>query len=192
MTINEKNSEITGNKKILTNLEIKRLIDECRNNPNHYVWIRFLFLFGLKQEELVSIRVIDVNLKERILRIRGFQRRKDRYLDVPLCLLKDFYGAIQGRMPEEYLFPGMHGRLHPKTIQKLLQKLKRKTGIEVNIPKIRETIAVRMDANGNSIRFIGEYLGFKTRRATYKLIGKKSKPEPVKIFSWEEIIDIGA
>lgn len=95
-------------------------------------------------------------------------------------------------MPEEYLFPGRNGRLHPKTIQKLLQKLKRKTGIEVNVPKIRETIAVRMDANGNSIRFISEYLGFKTRRATYKLIGKKSKSEPVKIFSLDEILDIGA
>lgn len=192
MTLYERNPEVCGFKKILTNLEIKRLIDECRNNPNHYVWIRFLFLFGLKQEELVSIRVIDVNLKERILRIRGFQGRKDRHLDVPLCLLKDFYAAVQGRMPEDYLFPGRNGRLHPKTIQKLLQKLKRKTGIEVNIPKIRETIAVRMDANGNSIRFISEYLGFKTRRATYKLIGRKSKLEPVKIFSLDEILDIGA
>ncbi|MCG6192060.1 site-specific integrase [Leptospira sp. FAT2] len=192
MPLEKENSETQDFKNVLTNEEIRKLIDAARNYPDHYVWIRFLFLFGLKPEELVSIRCSDVNLETRILRIRGFGPRGDRLLDVPLCLFKDFYAITKGKKPEEFLFRGRNGKLHHKTIQKLLQKLKRKTGIEVNIPKIRRTIAVRMEASGVSIRFITNFLGFKTRRATYKLIGKNSKSEPVKIFPLDEILEIGA
>ncbi|MBW0433594.1 tyrosine-type recombinase/integrase [Leptospira yasudae] len=192
MPFEKENSETQDFKNILTNEEVRKLIDAARNNPDHYVWIRFLFLFGLKPEELVSIRCSDVNLETRILRIRGFDSRKDRFLDVPFCLSKDFYAMTKGKKPEEFLFRGRNGKLHRKTIQKLLQKLKRKTEIEVNIPKIRRTIAVRMEASGVSIRFITNFLGFKTRRATYKLIGKNPKSEPVKIFPLDEILEIGA
>ncbi len=69
--------------------------------------------------------------------------------------------------------------------------MKRKTNIEVSCSKIREMIAVRIDSSGFSIQLITEFLGLKTRRAVYKLIGEKSKPKSVESFSLDEIIDIG-
>ncbi|MDI7197948.1 tyrosine-type recombinase/integrase [Leptospira santarosai] len=191
MNLKKEHSEVCEFKDILTDFEIRSLIAESRSNPNHFVWIRCLIMFGLKSEELVSLRCCDVDLENKLLRIRGFQGRADRYLKISPFLLQDFYGATRGKTPEEYLFPGRKGKLHNKTIQKLFEKLKRKTNIEVSYSKIREMIAVRIDSSGFSIQLITEFLGLKTRRAVYKLIGAKSKPKSVESFSLDEIIDIG-
>ncbi|EMN11328.1 site-specific recombinase, phage integrase family [Leptospira borgpetersenii str. Brem 307] len=191
MNLKKGNSEIYGFKNILTDFEMRSLTDASRNNPEHFVWIRCLIMFGLKSEELVSLRCNDVDLESKLLRIRGFQGREDRYLKISPFLLRDFYGATRGKTSEEYVFPGRKGKLHPKTIQKLFEKLKRKTNIEVSCSKIRETIAIRLHSRGDSIQFIGEFLGLKTRRAVYKLIGQKSRFRSVRNFSLDEIIDIG-
>lgn len=76
------NSEIYGFKNILTDFEMRSLTDASRNNPEHFVWIRCLIMFGLKSEELVSLRCNDVDLESKLLRIRGFQGREDRYLKI--------------------------------------------------------------------------------------------------------------
>ncbi|MBM9500102.1 tyrosine-type recombinase/integrase [Leptospira sp. 201903071] len=178
--------------KTLSDSEMERLRNACRSNPTHFTWIRILFSFGLRPEELISIRAKDVDIDNRILRICGLNGVEDRPLVIPGCLLKDFYTALKNKTPEEFLFSGRKGKLHRRTIQKLLQKIEIKTGIEITFPIIRRTIAVRMYKHGISIAFISFYLGYKTRRATYKLIGKNGKSDPVKIFSIEEIIDIGA
>ncbi|AOP32832.1 integrase [Leptospira tipperaryensis] len=192
MTMEKENLENLESGKTLSNSEIERLREACRSNPTHYTWIRILFSLGLRPEELISIRVKDVDVDNGILRIRGLNGVEDRLLVIPGCLLKDFYGALKTKMPEEFLFSGRKGKLHRRTIQKLLQKIEIKTGIKITFPIIRRTIAVRMHRHGISIAYISFYLGYKTRRATYKLIGKNGKPEHVKIFSIEEIIDIGA
>ncbi|AXR60613.1 tyrosine-type recombinase/integrase [Leptospira mayottensis] len=191
MNLKKGNSEIYEFKDIITDFEIRFLTDASRNNPNHFVWIRCLIMFGLKSEELVSLRCSDVDLENKLLKVRGFQGRKDRYLKISPFLLRDFYGATRGKTPEEYVFPGRKGKLHPKTIQKFFEKLKRKTNIEVSCSKIRKTIAIRLHSRGDSIQLIGEFLGLKTRRAVYKLVGKKSRFRSVKSFSLDEIIDIG-
>ncbi|MBM9578228.1 tyrosine-type recombinase/integrase [Leptospira sp. 201903070] len=192
MTIGRENLQNLESGKILCDSEIERLRDACRSNPNHYTWIRILFSLGLRPEELISIRVEDVDIENRILRICGLNGVEDRIMVIPGCLLKDFYAALKNKKSEELLFPGKKGKLHRRTIQKLLQKIELKTGIEITFPIIRRTIAVRMFKRGISIAYISFYLGYKTRRATYKLIGKNGKSDPVKIFSIEEIIDIGA
>ncbi|EMY76991.1 site-specific recombinase, phage integrase family [Leptospira weilii serovar Ranarum str. ICFT] len=191
MSLEKKDMEIYEFEKILTDFEIRSLIEAVRDNPDHFVMIRVLIVFGLKPEELISLRCGDVDLENKLLKIRGPQGRSDRYLKISPFSLGNIYGAIRGRKPEEYLFPGRKGKLHPKTIQKLFEKLKRKTGIEASCSKIRETIAVQLHSRGYSIKFIGEFLGLKTRRAVYKLIGKRWNPKLVRLFSLDEIMDIG-
>ncbi|PJZ53736.1 tyrosine-type recombinase/integrase [Leptospira adleri] len=190
MTIEKKNLKALESGKVLIDSEMERLRDACRSNPLHYTWIRILFSLGLRPEELISILVKDVDVENRILRIRGLNG--NRPLVIPGCLLKDFYGALRSKSSEDFLFSGRKGKLHRRTIQKLLQKIEIKTGIEITFPIIRRTIAVRMYKHGISIAYISFYLGYKTRRATYKLIGKNGKSDQVKIFSIEEIIDVGA
>lgn len=104
MNLKKGNSEIYGFKNILTDFEMRSLTDASRNNPEHFVWIRCLIMFGLKSEELVSLRCNDVDLESKLLRIRGFQGREDRYLKISPFLLRDFYGATRGKTSEEYVF----------------------------------------------------------------------------------------
>ncbi|TGK15492.1 tyrosine-type recombinase/integrase [Leptospira stimsonii] len=192
MTIEKENLDDLESGRILNDSDMECLREACRSNPLHYTWIRILFSFGLRPEELISIRAEDVDIENGILRIRGLNGLAERSLMIPGCLLKDFYGSLKGKSPDEFLFSGRKGKLHRRTIQKLLQKIESKTGIEITFPIIRRTIAVRMHKHGISIAYISFYLGYKTRRATYKLIGKSAKVERLKIFSIEEIIDIGA
>ncbi|WP_061251828.1 tyrosine-type recombinase/integrase [Leptospira interrogans] len=190
MNLRKTNPENEEYKNILTDLEIRSLINASRDKPDHFVRIRFLIMFGLKPEELISIRCGDVDLENQLLMVRGDRGRKDRHLKISPFLLGDFYGMVRHKNPEEYLFPGRNGKLHPKTIQKFFEKLEHKTGIQVSCSKIRETIAVRLSSRGFSIQFIADFLGLKTRRAVYQLIGKKSKLKAVKKFSLDEILDI--
>ncbi|EMN48283.1 site-specific recombinase, phage integrase family [Leptospira interrogans str. L1207] len=190
MNLRKTNPENEEYKNILTDLEIRSLINASRDKPDHFVRIRFLIMFGLKPEELISIRCGDVDLENQLLMVRGDRGRKDRHLKISSFLLGDFYGTVRHKNPEEYLFPGRNGKLHPKTIQKFFEKLEHKTGIQVSCSKIRETIAVRLSSRGFSIQFIADFLGLKTRRAVYQLIGKKSKLKAVKKFSLDEILDI--
>ncbi|EJO69729.1 tyrosine-type recombinase/integrase [Leptospira kirschneri] len=187
MNLRKTNPENEEYKNILTDLEIRSLMNTNRDKPDHFVRIRFLIMFGLKPEELISIRCGDVDLENQLLMVRG---RKNRYLKISSFLLRDFYGTVRHKNPEEYLFPGRNGKLHPKTIQKFFEKLERKTGIQVSCSKIRETIAVQLSSKGFSIQFIAGFLGLKTRRAVYQLIGKKSELKAVEKFSLDEILDI--
>ncbi|EMJ92859.1 site-specific recombinase, phage integrase family [Leptospira kirschneri str. JB] len=190
MNLRKTNPENEEYKNILTDLEIRSLMNTSRDKPDHFVRIRFLIMFGLKPEELISIRCGDVDLKNQLLMVRGDRGRKDRYLKISPFLVGDFYGTVRHKNPEEYLFPGRNGKLHPKTIQKFFEKLERKTGIQVSCSKIRETIAVQLSSRGFSIQFIAGFLGLKTRRAVYQLIGKKLELKAVEKFSLDEILDI--
>ncbi|WP_036043787.1 tyrosine-type recombinase/integrase [Leptospira alstonii] len=191
MNLKKGNMEINKFESILTDFEMRSLIAASRDNPDHFVMIRLLIVFGLKPEELISLRCSDVDLENKLLRICGFQGRDDRYLKISPFSLGDICGVTRGRRPEEYLFSGRKGKLHSNAIQKLFGKLKRKTGIQANCSKIREAIAVQLYSSGYKIQFIGEFLGLKTRRAIYKLIRKKLKSKSVKLFSLDEIMDIG-
>ncbi|EMI63270.1 site-specific integrase [Leptospira noguchii] len=190
MNLRKTNPENEEYKNILTDLEIRSLINASRDKSDHFVRIRSLIMFGLTPEELISLRCGDVDLENKLLMIRGVRGGKDRHLKISPFLLGDFYGTVRHKKPEEYLFPGRKGKLHPKTIQKFFEKLKRKTGIQASCSKIRETIAVQLSSRGYSIQFIADFLGLKTRRAVYQLIGKKSKLRPVKKFSLDEILDL--
>ncbi|ASP41197.1 integrase [Leptospira interrogans] len=171
MNLRKTNPENEEYKNILTDLEIRSLINASRDKPDHFVRIRFLIMFGLKPEELISIRCGDVDLENQLLMVRGDRRSKDRHLKISPFLLGEFYGTVRQKNPEEYLFPGRNGKMHPKTFQKFFEKIEHKTGIQVSCSKIRETIAVRLSSRGFSIQFIADFLGLKTSRAVYQLYG---------------------
>lgn len=175
---------------MLTEGEMRTLVQASKDYPRHYTWTRTLLWLGLRPSELVAIRCADVDIENRILKICGSARIQDRFLEIPGCLLKDFYSETRGKKPEDFLFYGRDGKVHKRTIQKLFQKLKSQTGIEITSPIIRKTIAVRMDSYGVPIKEIGSYLGCKTLRAIYKLTGKSAKTTPQKLFSIEKIIDL--
>ncbi|TGK34978.1 site-specific integrase [Leptospira gomenensis] len=177
---------------IFSTVELRNILNASRSNPKHFTWIRILLHFGLKIDELISLRRDDVDLKNRILTVRAADGKSIRTLDIPLCLWNDFWNSASGKTDEEYLFPGRNGRLHRKTVQKMIRKLEILTGLKITLAKIRQTIAVRLYQNGVSISFIASFFGFRSLQAARRLIVVEVKPPAVKRIFIEEIMDLGA
>ncbi|PKA03369.1 tyrosine-type recombinase/integrase, partial [Leptospira ellisii] len=115
-----------------------------------------------------------------------------RTLDIPLCLWSDFWSSASGKRGGDYLFPGRNGKLHRKTVQKMIRKLEILTGVKITLSKIRRTIAIRLYQNGYSISQIASFFGFRSIQAARRLIVIEVKPPPAKRFFMEEIMDLGA
>lgn len=117
---------------------------------------------GLRVNELVNIKIKDINLERNLLKING-KGSKDRYAsiaDIPKPLLIKY---MTNKLNEEYLFSGFNnkGHIHTRTAQEVLNKTcsKAKINSRHNIHKLRHSFATHHLEQGTDIRYIQKMLG---------------------------------
>ncbi|MDX1957926.1 MAG: tyrosine-type recombinase/integrase [Leptospiraceae bacterium] len=155
-----------------TEEEIKKFLGiGVLRNHRHRVWFRLLYALGLTITELIHLKVEDVCFKTRTIRVRTTRRNKERTLNFPYFLLIDLRTEIFGKEPKDYLFQGRDGMLHPRTVQKALEKTGKDLGVEASIRKFRKTLALHLLKCGWDEKGIAKMLGHSSPRATRKLMG---------------------
>ncbi len=156
--------------KSLNEDEVKRLIRAVDTDTRQRKFTRtrdklilsLLYSSGLRVSEVVSLKVNDIDLKDRTIRIRG-KGNKDRIVlfdQKTKKLLKEY---LHERSQEsEYLFLNRFGNpLTPRYIQITIKKYATKAGIKKKVTPhiLRHSFATHLLKNGVDIRAIQQLLG---------------------------------
>ncbi len=139
--------------------------------------LELLYASGIRVSELVGINLEDVNLGERLVRVRG-KGKKERL--VPFgrmagerlaAYLKARPGLVQDRVGEKGLFLNYRGRrITPRSVERMVDKYIHLTAVKRKISphSLRHSFASHLLSRGADLRVIQELLGHESLATTQK------------------------
>lgn len=157
---------------ILTRDEVFQLIDICQN-LKHKAMFLLAYGSGLRVNELVSLRVKDIDSKSMRVFVRGGKGKKDRYTvlsENTLIALRNYWGKYRPGRNEAYLFPGIKnvGHLSPSAFVRAIDDAINKVGISKNVSPhtFRHCFATHLLEDGYNLFQIKEMLGHASLSST--------------------------
>jgi len=92
---------------VLSREEVQRLIDSA-DSPLHRVWVLMLYATGLRREELVQLKVSDIDSARMLIHVHQGKGKQDRDVMLSPKLLEELraYWRRTNTKPKNYLFPG--------------------------------------------------------------------------------------
>ncbi len=146
---------------VLTKEEIRKLIDAA-NNPKHKLIIELMYSSGLRVSECVSLKFDDLDLQEKMGKIRHGKGDKERYIilsDSLISHLKEY--SSKKKDNSQYIF-SVNGRpITTRQAQKVVKGTAKKAGIKKRVfcHALRSSFATHLLEAGTDIRVIQELLG---------------------------------
>ncbi|ASB50512.1 tyrosine-type recombinase/integrase [Alkalitalea saponilacus] len=133
------------------------------DNPKHKLMIAIGYTAGLRRQEIINLKITDIDLKKNRIFIKDSKGRKDRY-SLFSKQLHDLYAAyLHEYKPQTYLFesrePGI--QYSAESMAKVLKNMARAAGIrrKVNLHMLRHSFATHLLEDGKDIRYVQELLG---------------------------------
>lgn len=158
--------------KILTAIEVNCL-DPLIRKRNKAIFSILLYC-GLRRNEIINLRLLDINLENKELNVRAETSKSKRNRLVPLhreviYALKDYIEVRKSKnYKTEYLFVS-HVADRPLTthgLKHLVESLKEKSGVQFHLHRFRHTFAVNMLTSGCDGIKLQKLLGHKSMRMT--------------------------
>lgn len=168
-------------KEYLSQEEISKILILAKENTNHYLILGLFYSCGLTIHELIHIKVGDINMNTLSLTVPGGKKLRKRILYIPEKLRTALYSTSYGKTPESFLFQGNKKSfpIHRRTIQKLFEKIKKISGIRINVTSIRKSVAVHLYQLGWSKLSICKFLGHSQFQSTRKMLRGIPKNYPL-------------
>ncbi len=154
----------------LTKDEVRRLLEISKNHLRDFTIITFLIYTGVRVGELVNLKIEDVNLEGRYVKIRG-KGDKERLVPLSNELTAILSTYIEKKRGETFLFESnRRKKFSPLTIQLMVRKYAKLANIPKKITphKLRHTFATLALESGISPITIGELLGHSSLNTTMK------------------------
>ena len=135
--------------------------------------LELLYATGIRCAELVSMRICDLNMPEKTIRIMGKGRRErlvlfgDKATENMLAYCKD--ERVYPKDSNEPVFLNFrNGKLTTRSVQRIIEMFRSFLKIErpISPHKIRHTFATHMLKQGADLRTIQELLGHRTITTT--------------------------
>lgn len=168
---------------VLTKAEVHKLL-EATNNKKSRLIISLLYSSGLRVSEAINLKISDLELKEKIGWVRAGKGKKDRLIILSENLASELENYLQGRSPQELLFPGKSGKMTSRNIQKIISKASKRAEIskKVSPHTLRHSYGTHLLEAGVDIRKIQMLLGH-SQLSTTQLYTQVSTEELKKIKS---------
>jgi site-specific recombinase XerD len=153
---------------VLSQEEVTRLI-QCAGSPLHRIWLLMLYATDMRREELVRLKIGDIDSDRMLIRVRQGKGRKDRDIILSPKLLQELrdYWRAANPKPKTYLFPGK-GR-HPnadtpidsRSIFNAVRQAAKRAGIDkpVHPHTLRHCFATHLLESGADLLTIQALLG---------------------------------
>jgi len=111
---------------------------------------------GVRKQELLNLRVSDIDFERRLLFVRQGKGRKDRMIPLAERLMVPLRGQCAGKSSREIVFDGLNQR----SVYRIITKLAAACALEgIHPHTLRHYFATRLVELGVSIRVIQELLG---------------------------------
>ncbi|HLC80086.1 MAG TPA: site-specific tyrosine recombinase/integron integrase [archaeon] len=147
---------------VLTKDEVRDLLKAVKIGRNRLL-LQFIYSSGVRVSEAVNMLAENVNLKERIGRVKSGKGNKDRViiLSKNWCRLAKKY-LERKKVKSPFLFSKKNGKsLSPDTVQRIVRNATQAAGIQKEITPhaLRHSFATHLLEAGENIRNIQELLG---------------------------------
>lgn len=134
-----------------------------------------LYATGIRVSELAALRIEDVDVEDRLLRVVLGKGRKDRNLPLTHAAaeaIKDYLASGRSRLPGReapFLFPGRFGgRMRRASLAAIVRRAARKANVRKRAAchTFRHTVATHLLRRGADIRLIQVLLGHQSLQTT--------------------------
>ncbi len=164
---------------MLSREEVERLIDSA-DSRLHRVWLLTLYATGVRRQELVRLKVSDIDSGRMVLHIHQGKGNQDRDVMLSPRLLEELreYWRWVNPKPKTYLFPG-GGRAHatdvPMSAKSVFHAVKhaaRRAGLQKHVHPhtLRHCFATHLLESGADLRTIQLLLGHADLKTTSRYL----------------------
>lgn len=139
--------------------------------------LELLYATGMRVGELAGLNVEDINLEDRLVRVRG-KGKKERLLPFGRTAAQSLHGYLRARKNlikdrefEKALFLNYRGnRLSVRSVQRVVEKVLHFTAVKRKISphSLRHSFASHLLSRGADLRVIQELLGHESLATTQK------------------------
>lgn len=148
---------------VLSLEEVERLFGATRN-PKYQMIFKLAYAAGLRLNELIHLKVTDIDSSRMIIRVRQGKGNKDRNIPLPPDLLEELRGYWKWFRPTDWLFSGKKegSPLNETCVQKSYAQAKEEAGIRKSggIHTLRHCYATHLlEAGKTDLRTIQLMLG---------------------------------
>lgn len=153
---------------ILSKDEVKLLIDSIIN-IKHKAIISSLYSAGLRLEEVLNLKLEDIDSQNMLIKIHSGKGNKDRNVVLSkklLSILRDYYKLYK---PKDFLFEGQSGgKYSSASVQSIMKQALKNAGISRRATPhtLRHSYASHLLESGTDIRVIQKILGHNSIKTT--------------------------
>jgi integrase/recombinase XerD len=174
---------------VLSKEEIQRIVGVTRN-VSHRLIFQLMYSSGLKLDELLGLRVGDVDMDGKTLTIRGNTDHGRKTKPPRVTILSEkvapmLHAFLVDRDRDDYVFPGIDGgHMTPRAVQKAFKQALKKAEIRkrASCNSLRHSFAVHLLEKGVDIKHVRKLLGH-ARTETTSIYKKLVSEEEVNIRS---------
>ncbi|MEW6295586.1 MAG: site-specific tyrosine recombinase/integron integrase [Candidatus Diapherotrites archaeon] len=154
---------------VLSVEEVKKLIGATKRGRNRLV-VQFLYSTGTRVSECANIKLNDLDLEQKIAKVRGGKGNKDRTIILSDYWVKELNKYLNKKnVKSEFVFSKKNGKpITTTTIERIVRKAAQKAGItkRVTAHTMRHSFATHLLESGENIRKIQELLGHENLSTT--------------------------
>ena len=152
---------------IFSKTEIIKILN-ATNNLKHKLMLSLLYSAGLRLSEVIHLKVGDIDLEQKTIRVREGKGGKDRITVLSEKLISDIRIFTDGKEDNQILFPsnqpkevGKESYLSLRSVEHVFASALKKSGVRKHgTPHdLRHSFATHLLETGTDIRFIQKLLG---------------------------------
>jgi len=154
--------------KVISLEEVQSIIRNTRN-LKHKCIVSLIYSAGLRRQELLNLRLEDIDSKRMIIRIKSGKGFKDRQSILSQLVLNDLRLYFLKWKPKEFLFEGPNGgKYSASSVIKIVKRAAKKAGITQSVTPhvLRHSFATHLLENGTDLRYIQTLLGHSSTKTT--------------------------
>jgi integrase/recombinase XerD len=151
---------------VLSREEIQKVVSVTRN-VSHRLIFQLMYSSGLKLDELLGLKVGDVDIKGKTLVVKGNSNRGRKAKATRTTIMSEkvapmLHAFVVDRETEDYVFPGIDGgHMTPRAVQKAFKQALKKAEIKkrASCNSLRHSFAVHLLEKGVDIKHVRKLLG---------------------------------
>ncbi len=155
--------------KVVSKEEVILIINHT-NNIKHRCIVSLLYSSGLRRNELLQLKIKDIDSKRMVVRVEQAKGNKDRFTVLNKSVLDDLRKYFKIYKPETYLFenPISKNKYSSSSILQIVTRSAKNAGIKERVTPhmLRHSFATHLLESGTDIRYIQLLLGHNSTKTT--------------------------
>lgn len=155
--------------RVLSEPEVRRLFDATDDLKEQAI-LMTLYSSGIRLNELIHLKVTDIDSTKMLIRVRQGKGAKDRNVLLSRTLVDVLRRYFLLYRPEVWLFYGRTPQqpLYDQTVQRMIRRLSQKAGLHKGVTPhtLRHSFATHLLEHGTEVPYIQELLGHKSIKTT--------------------------